>query len=151
MDRNAASNALVPTTEPVITADVGGMDDNDPCTIGEVAREFGLTVRALRFYEAKRLLAPQRHGATRLYRRCDRERLRLILTGRRLGFTLAEIGDLLGRPDGNGLHLTRAQCLTQITMLEQQKRGLEMALGELRQIYSSFYRKLLDGGAQRPR
>ena len=60
-------------------------------TIGEVAREFGMTLRALRFYEAKRLIKPERHGATRLYGRHDRERITLILTGRRLGFTLAEI------------------------------------------------------------
>lgn len=116
-------------------------------TISEVAREFGVTLRALRFYEAKRLIRPQRHGATRLYSRDDRERLRLILTGRRLGFTLTEIRELMGRPDGRGLHLTRAQCVAQINMLEQQKRGLDIALAELRQIYSSFYRQNLDGAA----
>ncbi len=118
--------------------------NDSPMTIGEVAREFGLTLRALRFYEAKRLISPQRHGAIRLYRRSDRERLMLIVTGRRLGFTLAEIRDLLSKPDGNGLHLTREQCVAQINLLEQQKRGIEMAIAELRQIYTSFYRKLLE-------
>ena len=117
-----------------------------PMTIGEVAREFGMTLRALRFYEAKRLLAPQRHGAIRLYRRSDRERISLILTGRRLGFTLAEIKDLVVKPDGDGLHLSREQCFEQINLLEQQKRGLELAIAELRQIYTSFYKKLLHGG-----
>lgn len=118
--------------------------DDLPMTIGEVAREFGLTLRALRFYEAKRLLAPARRGAVRLYRRSDRERLALIVAGRRLGFTLAEISHLTGLPDGRRLRLTRAQCLAQINLLERQKRGIEAAIAELRQIYSSFYRKLLE-------
>jgi DNA-binding transcriptional MerR regulator len=112
-------------------------------SIGEVAREFGATLRALLFYETKRLVIPLRHGSTRLYRRGDRERLTLILIGRRLGFTLAEIKQLLDRPD-NGLHLTREQCVTQFNLLEQQKRRLEIAIAERRQIYTSFYRKRLE-------
>ena len=71
-------------------------------TIGEVAQEYGITLRTLRFYEAKRLLNPYRHGATRLYRSSDRKRLSVILTGRRLGFTLAEIKHLLNRPQDGG-------------------------------------------------
>jgi len=113
-------------------------------TIGEVAHQFGLTLRSLRFYEAKRLIAPQRTGSSRLYRRCDRERLALILTGRRLGFTLAEIKYLLDAPGGNNLHLTREKCVEQINLLERQKRGIELALSELREIYTSFYRTHLE-------
>jgi DNA-binding transcriptional MerR regulator len=105
----------------------------------------------LRFYEAKRLLVPRRRGATRLYRRNDRERLAIILTGRRLGFTLAEIGLLLGRPNGKGLHLTREQCVMQINLLEQQKRGIEIAIAELRRICTSFYRERLDEADEHPR
>ncbi len=114
-----------------------------PMTIGEVAREFGLTLRALRFYEAKRLIVPERSGASRLYRRCDRDRIALILTGRRLGFTLAEIKYLLDAPGGNNLHLSREKCIEQINLLERQKRDIELALSELRQIYTSFYRSHL--------
>jgi DNA-binding transcriptional MerR regulator len=121
-----------------------GAGDDAPMTIREVAQQLGVTPRALRFYEAKRLIAPQRRGAMRLYRRSDCERLALILAGRRLGFTLAEIKDLLGQPGGKALHLTREQCIAQINALEQQKRSLEIAIAELRQIYSSFYRKLLE-------
>jgi DNA-binding transcriptional MerR regulator len=119
-------------------------ETDTPMTIGEVAREFGMTLRALRFYEAKRLIAPQRHRATRLYCRRDRERIALILTGRRLGFTLAEIRDLVDRPDGKGLHLTREKCVEQINLLERQKRGIELAIAELRRIYTSFYKTLLE-------
>jgi len=149
MDPSLSSDAadVVPLPGPFARdPDSAAETANDrPVTIGEVAQEFGITLRALRFYEAKRLLVPQRRGAIRMYRRSDRERLSLILTGRRLGFTLAEIGQLVGRPNGRGLHLTREQCVTQINLLEQQKRGIEMALAELRQIYTSLYRKLLDG------
>ena len=115
-----------------------------PMTIGEVAREFGVTSRALRFYESKRLVAPLRHGAKRLYRRSDLERLVFILSGRRLGFTLAEISDLVGRTTGGGLHLTREQCVEQINLLERQKRSLEMAIAELRKIYTSYYTALVE-------
>jgi len=101
-------------------------------------------VRTLCFYEAKRLIAPQRQGAIRLYRRSGCERLTLILAGRRLGFTPAEIRDLLGKPDGKTLQLTREQCVARINALEQQKRNIEIAIAELRQIYSSFYKKLLE-------
>ncbi len=132
---------------------MGGGDapDETLMTIGEVAREFGITLRALRFYEAKRLIAPQRNGAVRLYRCSDRARIALILTGRRLGFTLAEIKDLVGSPGGEQLHLTREQCVAQINLLEQQKRGIEIAIAELRQIYTSFYKKRLDDSGPRSR
>ena len=116
-------------------------------TIGEVAREFSLTLRALRFYEAKRLIAPQRQGTSRRYGRRERDRIALILTGRQLGFTLAEIKELLDRPNGKSLHLTRGKCVEQINHLERQKRGIDLALGELRRIYTSFYRALLDDSA----
>jgi DNA-binding transcriptional MerR regulator len=117
--------------------------------IGDVAREFGVTVRALRFYEAKRLVCPLRRGALRLYRRSVRERLARVLAGRRLGFTLAEIADLLQRAGGANLHLTRAQCVAQIRLLEQQKRGLEIAIAELRQMYTAFYVRQIGAGDAR--
>lgn len=118
--------------------------DDAPSTIGEVAREFGMTLRALRFYETKRLISPLRRGAIRHYHRSDRERIALILTGRRLGFTLAEIRELVGGSGGNGLHLTREQCVEQIALLERQKRGIDVAIVELRQIHTSFYKALLE-------
>lgn len=141
-DAMAAENVVRYQRRPA--TDPAAARDDAPMTIREVAHQFGITLRALRFYEAKRLIAPQRRGPTRLYRRSDCERLALILAGRRLGFTLAEIRDLLGKPNGNTLHLTREQCVAQINALEQQKRSLEIALAELRQIYSSFYKKLLE-------
>jgi DNA-binding transcriptional MerR regulator len=158
-----ARNAALTTVDPTAAEDakryghdqrreMAGADEpgDTPMTIAEVAREFGVTPRALRFYEARRLIAPHRRGAVRLYHRTDRERLMLILTGRRLGFTLGEIRDLLGRQDGEGLRLTREQCVAQINLLEQQKRGIDVAIAELRQICTSFYKKqLLEDTASR--
>ena len=64
-------------------------------SIGELAREFAVTTRTIRFYEGEGLLAPRRRGRTRLFSGRDRVRLRLILRGRRLGFSLAEIKEIL--------------------------------------------------------
>jgi DNA-binding transcriptional MerR regulator len=122
----------------------GDANGTQPLTIAEVAQQYGVTPRALRFYEAKRLIAPYRRGATRLYRSSDCKRLGVILTGRRLGFTLAEIKHLLNRPNDGGLHLTREQCVKQISMLEQQKRSIETAIAELREIHTAFYKRLLE-------
>jgi DNA-binding transcriptional MerR regulator len=147
-----APSANIRTADTTVTPDAarkshdrGGTADEAeaPMTIGEVAREFGVTLRALRFYESKRLITPQRQDGARIYRRSDCERVALILTGRRLGFTLAEVKRLLDGPDGKNLRLTREKCVEQINLLERQKRGIEMALGELRQIYTSFYRTSL--------
>ena len=64
-------------------------------TIGDLAREFDVTLRALRFYEDKGLLTPRRQGLQRLYDRRDRKRLKLILMGKRVGFSLGEIREML--------------------------------------------------------
>jgi DNA-binding transcriptional MerR regulator len=122
----------------------GDANGTPPLTIAQVAQQYGVTPRALRFYEAKRLIAPYRRGATRLYRSSDCKRLGVILTGRRLGFTLAEIKHLLSRPNDGDLHLTREQCVKQISMLEQQKRSIETAIAELREIHTAFYKRLLE-------
>jgi len=92
---------------PRATVEETEAGDDVAMTIGEVAQQFGMTARALRFYEAKRLITPQRNGRLRLYTRKQRDRLALILTGKRLGFTLVEIAELLGKSDDNGLRLTR--------------------------------------------
>ena len=139
-----AANNIVRHPGPA-AGETAGRDDAR-MTIRDVSRQFGMTLRALRFYEAKRLIAPERRGPTRLYRPSDCERLTLILAGQRLGFTLAEIRDLLGKPGGKTLHLTREKCVAQIKVLEQQKRNIEISIAELRQIYSSFYKKLLETG-----
>src|SRR5215217_9412150 len=111
-------------------------------TIGELSREFGVTLRALRFYENKGLISPQRDGLSRLYSQGDRNRLALILKGKKLGFTLGEIRQMIaaeeGETDANALSMSREKCLEQIEMLKRQKAEIEEGLNELSRIYSSL-------------
>src|ERR1041384_7237780 len=86
-------------------------------TIGELSREFGVTLRALRFYENKGLISPHRDGLNRLYSQGDRTRLALILKGKKLGFTLGEISQMIAaeenETDRDALTLSREKCLEQ--------------------------------------
>jgi DNA-binding transcriptional MerR regulator len=105
-------------------------------TIGDLAREFGVTLRTLRFYEDRGLLSPRRDGTARIYDARDRERLSVILKGKQLGFTLTEIRAMLAEErSGNGpamnLKLSLDQVEDQIQHLEQQKKEIEEALAEL--------------------
>ncbi len=106
-------------------------------TIGDLAREFGVSLRALRFYEDRGLLSPVRMGSSRIYDGRQRSRLELILKGKQLGFTLTEIRVMLAEErSGNGpamnLKLSLDQIEDQIRHLEQQKIEIEEALKELK-------------------
>lgn len=113
-------------------------------TIGDLAREFDVTLRALRFYEDKGLLTPRREGLARLYSAADRVRLQLILKGKRLGFTLAEIAEMVEAHERNDagpdqqLKLSREKCMEQIAHLEQQKREIEEAIVELKRTHDTL-------------
>jgi DNA-binding transcriptional MerR regulator len=113
----------------------------DTFSIGEMSAEFGFTLRALRFYENRGLISPRHDGHLRIYQQSDRARLALIRNGRKLGFTVAEIGRMLVAQgeDCPSFHLSRETCVEQINMLERQKRDIETALVELRQKYSELY------------
>ncbi|MEZ5877616.1 MAG: MerR family DNA-binding transcriptional regulator [Tepidamorphaceae bacterium] len=105
-------------------------------TIGDLAREFDITLRTLRFYEDKGLLTPKREGNTRLYSRRDRARLKLVLMGKRVGFSLDEIRemiDLYDLKDGQEtqLRVSLEKFREQIVALERQKRDIEEAIGDL--------------------
>ena len=108
----------------------------DEAAIGEVAREFSVSLRTLRFYEDRGLLQPRRHGASRFYSPADRTRLRIILKGKQLGFTLTEIRALI-----NGAHdaetdieeqLNAQQIADQIGHLERQRSEIDTAIACLR-------------------
>ena len=111
-------------------------------TIGELSREFGVTLRALRFYENKGLISPHRDGLSRLYSEGDRNRLALILKGKKLGFTLVEIRQMIAMEesdvDPDTLALSREKCLEQIELLERQKAEIEEGLRELNRIYAAL-------------
>ena len=117
-------------------------------TIGELSREFGVTLRALRFYENKGLISPHRDGLSRLYSQSDRTRLALILKGKKLGFTLGEIRQMIaveeGEADNKTLALSREKCLEQIELLQKQKAEIEEGLSELLRIHSQLSGKIAD-------
>lgn len=106
--------------------------------IGELAQEFGVTLRTLRFYEDKGLVNPARSGSTRLYSEDDRSRLQMILLAKRIGFSLAEIQNLfavqeLGSPSKEALKRLLAKFKGQVTVLQQQRVDVERALEDLRE------------------
>ena len=105
-------------------------------TIGDLAQEFGVTLRTLRFYEDRNLVTPRRQGTMRLYSRRDRARLKLVLLGRRVGFSLAEIAEVINLydlKDGQAAQLRAAlaKFARQIETLREQKRDVEQAIQEL--------------------
>ncbi len=112
-------------------------DGPDLYSIADLAREFGISTRAIRFYESKNLIAPERLGATRVFRRRDRARLILILRGKRLGFSLRDISDYLDLYDadrGQQASLLAEKVEERLELLEQQLSDLQTTIAELREI-----------------
>ncbi|MBD8067263.1 MerR family DNA-binding protein [Devosia sp. PTR5] len=112
-------------------------DTRDLFAIADLAREFGISTRAIRFYESKGLLSPERVGATRIFRRRDRARLILILRGKRLGFSLRDISDYLSLYDADRsqqVSLLAEKVEERIALLERQRNDLETTIRELREI-----------------
>ncbi len=106
-------------------------------SIGELCDEFGVTARALRFYEDEALISPERRGTTRLYSERDRSRLAWILRGKRVGLSLADIKELLDLYDiGDGRKTQRIKtverCQAQADKLEQQRIDIDATLNELK-------------------
>jgi DNA-binding transcriptional MerR regulator len=122
-----------------------------PYSIGELADMFGITPRAIRFYEDRGLLAPRRVGKTRIFGDRDRVRLDFILRGKRLGITLAEIGEWLDLYDMDDGKRRQYEMLLQgsrrrIAELERQREDIEETLKELRAIESIALQGLKDDG-----
>jgi DNA-binding transcriptional MerR regulator len=106
-------------------------------TISQMSRVFGVSLRTLRFYEDRGLIKPRREGNARYYRATDRMRMEMILKGKKLGFTLTEIQDLMGGKGGNETtdledQLNPQQIVTQISHLERQRGEIEGAIERLR-------------------
>ncbi len=116
-------------------------------TIGELAREFDVTPRTIRFYEDHGLLAPRREGQRRIYAQRDRTRLKLTLRGKRLGLSLAEIRELIdmyepGRDERAQLQRFLAVLEAHKAGLLQQRTDIEAQLSEL-QAFEKKVRKQL--------
>jgi DNA-binding transcriptional MerR regulator len=120
-------------------------------SIAELAREFAITARTIRFYEDEGLIKPRRQGLTRLYSAHDRVRLSWILRGKRLGFSLAEIKELLDlyQVDRTGVQQLREllrRSRTHIDELERKRHDLDAHIAEFRAVESQVAAELKQRG-----
>jgi DNA-binding transcriptional MerR regulator len=127
-------------------------------SITDLAREFGLTTRAIRFYEDHGLLAPKRAGRMRVYNQRDRVRLKLTVRGKRLGLSLTEIRELIDMYDTTGDDHGQLERFLQVlhkrrAILEQQREDIEEVLSEIAAFESQCRELLLgdDGDTPTPR
>jgi DNA-binding transcriptional MerR regulator len=121
------------------SAEPDATEDSRLYAIGELAAELGVTTRAIRFYEVKGLIAPARRGVARSYSRRDRARLKLILRGKNLGFSLEAIGANLKLYDADPAHIAQTQMLLAgveeaIESLQMKRADLDRTLKELKEI-----------------
>jgi DNA-binding transcriptional MerR regulator len=131
-----------------LPADVGpATRDRDTFTIRDLTREFAVSARTLRFYEEKGLLSPRRDGQDRLYGRRDRARLKYVLMGRCVGFSLDETRELLDLYDLGDHQVTQLNAALgkfreRIGRLRQQKADIDQALSELTQASATIEKML---------
>jgi DNA-binding transcriptional MerR regulator len=125
---------------------------SDTYSISELAREFGVTTRTIRFYEDQGLLSPKRAGPTRIFSNRDRVRLKLALRGKRLGFSLAEIRELfelydVSRDEKKQLAAFLVRLERRRALLEQQREDVEVMLSEI-DFFANQCRRLLKGSSE---
>ncbi len=131
---NFASAGLAPAA-----GGVSGSRTEDLTRIGDMAREFGVTLRALRFYEDKGLIRPIRQGATRLYRKADKTRLEFILLGRRVGFSLREVKQMIDLYDPEGSNIRQLKVVLEKSerqrgRLEKQREEVDRAIVDINEL-----------------
>ena len=124
--------------------------------IADVANSLGVTPRTLRFYEDRGLIEPQRVGGARLYSRRDVARMQLILRGKQLGFTLADIQQFLNLYDADPQHIEQmralaGRCRERIGELQARKEALDQTIGEMEQLEREALQRIAqaEGGAKR--
>lgn len=142
-DRDATRRGKPVTMKLISAGETAANTNNIPVEagedlvrIGEMAKKYGVTLRTLRFYEDKGLLNPQRDGSTRLYTRRDRARLKLILLGRKVGFSLRDVKQMMDLYDPTGsntkqLRLALDKSEKQLARLQKQRALIDDAINEL--------------------
>src|SRR5437763_11013111 len=131
-----ASRRSAPAISDLPASFDAGAAGRESFTIRELTKEFAISARTLRFYEEKGLIAPRRNGQERLYSRRDRARLRYVLMGKAVGFSLEEVREMLDHYDlGEGqaaqLKVALGKFKEQIGRPERQKSEIERAIAEL--------------------
>lgn len=132
------------------------MSETRTKSIAELAKEFDVTTRTIRFYEAEGMISPERRGSQRIYHPRDRVRLRLILRGKRLGLSLAEIREIIdlydSAPGEQGQLLYFLDKIAERRAeLEQKRRDIAVTLGELKQVEDNCRARLSELAAGVPR
>lgn len=109
-------------------------------TIGDMARLYGVTLRALRFYEDRGLISPYRQGTSRFYDEAAKTRLEIILKGKQLGFTLGQIAALMPADPAasTALTLRQDQVDLQLRRLERKREEIDAAIDELRAAHATM-------------
>lgn len=135
----SSARAIPPNTESTPNAQT--------FSIGELSREFAITLRSIRFYEDQGLITPTRVGTTRIFSRRDRGRLALICRGKRLGFSLKTIKTFLDLYQHDGYQADQMRFLLdkakeRIKVLEQQRVDIEQTIKELRDIETDMTTQL---------
>ncbi len=121
---------------PQARSERAAMMAGETFTISELSSDFAITPRTIRFYEDEQLIHPTRRGTSRIYSRADRARLAWILRGRAVGFSLADIRELLdmyapGEARKPQLEATLGKCLERITALKEQRDAIDATITEL--------------------
>jgi len=124
-------------------APIASRTDRNSFSISDLSAEFSVTARALRFYEDEGLIAPERRGLQRIYSHRDRARLAWILRGKRVGFSLGEIREMIDLYDiGDGRQVQRQvtleRCRDRIAALERQKTDIDAAILELQDFITAI-------------
>ncbi len=134
---------MMPASESMANATELAAQDDEYLRIGDMAKEFGVTLRTLRFYEDKGLLQPKREGNTRLYTRRDVTRLKLIMLGRKVGFSLREVKQMMDLYDPHGTNAKQLRTAIekserQLVRLEKQRSAIEEAIIDLKAAMTSW-------------
>ena len=113
--------------------------DEKTFSIGELAKNYDITPRSIRFYEEQGLLSPERNGQTRIYKKKDKVRLKLILRGKRLGFSLAETKTLFNLYDNHQNSEAQLEAMLRMTeqkraIMHQQLEDIKMLMNELDEV-----------------